>query len=302
MSDNDDAEGGERTHATEEEAAEPAEPERADEDGNRASFSPWDELQEAFGDTKAMQVVVDDGLPTVRVSEGNDAHAPALSVAEFCCLEDTSQFVIRGPWREIAAKFEPKDVQRAPDGRYRVKIDVVLERLQLLIARMRKEAREASHAGAEIDDKTALSALLCSWRVQNALGARRTAADRAVASSEVLVAQMVPAGDPDWVEVEPLRAVCAHLVLQLGPLTDNEKAMGYSKGWLQRFCSVRRTVAGSFMRLTDDAMRACNVRDPIDSSGLELMREMDEVQVERSATRVMLPLFRGSAAAVPENR
>lgn len=300
MSDDDDADG-ERTGASIDEAVEPGgRPEKIGDDPNRASFSPWDEVQEAFGTPRALEVVIEEGMPTVRVPEGNDAHAPALSHESFCCIENVSSFVIRGPWRELAAEFKPEEVERAKDGRYRVAASVVIERLQMPLTRAKKEidARNKDANVPAVTLKDVLISLLQSWRIQNALASSaQQGVDRAVAMQQVMIAQMgaqMPA-DPDWVELEPLRPACRNLVQQVLPLTEQEKALGYTKGWLKRYCSVRRTVAGAFMELTDDAMRACNVRDPVDVPGLELMTNFDLVQIRRSAERTLLPLFSATA-------
>lgn len=302
MSDNDDADG-ERTGASIDEAVEPeGGGEKIGDDPARDSFSPWDEVHEAFGDARALEVVIEEGMPTVRVPEGNDAHAPALTHENFTCIENVSGFVIRGPWREVAAEFKPEEVERAKDGRFRVPASVVLERLQMPLTRAKKEYEQRNKDGPDITLKDVLISLLQSWRIQNALGSSGgQGMDRAVAMQQVLVAQMgsqMPA-DPDWVEVEPVRPACRNLVQQVVPLTEQEKALGYTKGWLKRYCSVRRTVAGAFMELTDHAIRACNVRDPLDVPGLELMTDFDLVQLGRSKERVLLPLFQATANKNP---
>ena len=60
-----------------------------------------------------------DGLPKPAVNTAiADAFVPPLEVQTFICMADTSWFVFRDERRRIVAKFDPSEVERAPDGTY----------------------------------------------------------------------------------------------------------------------------------------------------------------------------------------
>ena len=91
--------------------------------------------------------------------------------------------------------------------------------------------------------------------------------------------------------VHPVRPECKHYLRQLIP--PPEGTVGLKFGQMQRFCMLRRTLTGAFMSLTDEAMRACGQREPIDAKTTELMDEMDEIKIRQGRERVMLPMFAG---------
>jgi hypothetical protein len=63
-----------------------------------------------------------DGMPRpVAPASVKLAQAPLLLPETFVCMADTSKFVVRDMDGEITRTFEPSEVERAPNGRYRVR-------------------------------------------------------------------------------------------------------------------------------------------------------------------------------------
>jgi hypothetical protein len=89
-----------------------------------------DALYQAFtNEPTPMGMDPTDGLPKPIVSQAwKDAQAPDLDPSRFVCMADTSRFVRRNDWGEAVVEFTPAEVQRAPNGRYRVARDVARER------------------------------------------------------------------------------------------------------------------------------------------------------------------------------
>lgn len=77
--------------------------------------------QQSSAPPDAIGMDPEDGMPKQIPSTAvEDSRAPALRVATFVCMADTSKFVIRDRWGEVEQEFAPDEVGRAPDGRYRV--------------------------------------------------------------------------------------------------------------------------------------------------------------------------------------
>lgn len=95
----------------------------------------------------------------------------------------------------------------------------------------------------------------------------------------------------DTVEVEPIRRQCEHYLLQLRPPPPS-MAHILKYGELNRYCTARRSVAGAFLSLKDDAMRACSLRSPPDGKSAELLRSFDTDLAEKSKHRSFERMFR----------
>jgi hypothetical protein len=115
------------------EARDSAEPEETAIDHTEGSadaeteFHPFDEVDEDFQPGPAMRVMGPDGIPQT-VDTTTESDIPALSTESLVCMGDYSKFVRRNEWGETVVEFTPAEVQRAPDGRYRVAREVAEER------------------------------------------------------------------------------------------------------------------------------------------------------------------------------
>lgn len=67
-----------------------------------------------------------DGLPRPIVSQAwQDAQAPELDPARFVCMADCSSFVLRDSWGAPIVTLARKEVERAPDGRWRISLQTL---------------------------------------------------------------------------------------------------------------------------------------------------------------------------------
>lgn len=82
------------------------------------------ELWESYPDSPHAEYGMDplDGMPKPTVPHSLKlAQAPDLLPETFVCMADTSVFVRRDALGRITARFEPEEVERAPNGRYYLK-------------------------------------------------------------------------------------------------------------------------------------------------------------------------------------
>lgn len=173
--------------------------------------------QQSSAPPDAIGMDPEDGIPKQIPSTAiEDSRAPALSVARFVCMADTSEFVIRGLWGEVLQRFEPAKVTRAPDGRYR--------------------------------------AQTCHVHVQ-----------------------LRPPGQPQYVEVEPIRPQCQHYVRQLVPWPDNPDVKR-----CQRYCAALKNEQGELLSLADQEILACEIRVPRTEDD-EQIDDFDQLIISRGA-------------------
>jgi hypothetical protein len=154
---------------------------KATEDAE-TEFHPFDEVDEDFKPSPALRVSGPDGLP-LTVDQTTQSDIPALSKDTLICMGDFSSFVVRDDWGEAMLVFAPVDVERAPNGRWRVAKAKVLERKDML-------AEERKRLGG------------------NALGA----SDEAIMERFLSAREIYTQGP--YLPVEPVRPPCRHYVRQ----------------------------------------------------------------------------------------
>lgn len=74
------------------------------------------------------KVMGSDGLPHLNAPE-NRSDIPELSEATLICMAICSKFVVRNKWGDILAEFTAEEVNRAPNGKYRVPWELARKRL-----------------------------------------------------------------------------------------------------------------------------------------------------------------------------
>jgi len=238
-----------------------------------SEFSPFDEVDEEFKPGPDVRVTGPDGLP-LTVDQTAESDIPSLSTTTLVCMGDYSLFVLRHHWRETVGFFEPPLVERAPDGRYRVALDVVLERMKLRIEQHRKLFEKLRGEFSAADRSGAL-------------------AEQKLSDIQVLSALLARPGelhgfDPQWIVVEPLRPPCQHYVRQKTSFHLNARYQLFV-----RLCSARRTTEGTFMTVRDTGMWACDMRFPFDSESVKALDEFDQTKIEQGKTVKRLPMFGG---------
>jgi len=122
---------------SDEPSAEDEAPESADgQDDDPEELDIRDEYQRAFGEAKPLAYTGGEWTSNERelpapIADGDlaDAWVPPFLPETQVCIADTQKFVIRDAWRDIVAEFEPKEVERAPNGNYRVPLALAQERV-----------------------------------------------------------------------------------------------------------------------------------------------------------------------------
>lgn len=175
-----------------------------------------------------------DGLPRPIVSQAwKDAQAPALDLARFVCMADCSAFVIRDSWGAPIVRLDPAEVDRAPDGRWRVKAETLALKVKDRIdaARSARRSRDKRHRPPGVSAPKRTDAEMC---------------------------ELMFSGSDGYCIVEPLRPQCHHYARQLIPFPDDrEHTMAI------RLCTARRTDEGEFLDVGNQQVLACELRSPV---------------------------------------
>ncbi len=95
--------------------------------GGDVEFHPFEEFDDEYNPRPIQAVQGEDGLPTVP-DQTSASDIPVLSKETMVCMADYSKFVIRDRWGAVIAEFEPMDVDRAPNGAWRVLTKVAIEK------------------------------------------------------------------------------------------------------------------------------------------------------------------------------
>lgn len=187
-----------------------------------------------------------DGLPRPVVSQAlADAQAPELDRARFVCMADCSSFVIRDTWGKIIVSLEPSEVERAPDGRWRVATATLIPKVKDRIDAARRRWQERAAPGY----------------------------DRERSDADVCVT-LFGGGDDDggsYCMVDPLRPQCSHYARQLVPFPEERE-----RSLAIRLCTARRTDEGEFLDLGNQQILACELREPVFGNEAEQIDAFDE--------------------------
>lgn len=227
-------------------------------------FTHMDEQHEIFTGQPEMRVIADDGLPAPVVDDVVlDAHAPPyIPETNQVCAALDHVFVIRAVNDgDVLASWPADKVRRVPNGEYR-----------------------ASLTDCEMGEK-----------LTKEVGPQITEPARGAAIRDVLGRHC-----RDWgyaldgetldIQVEPLRPRCEYYLLQLRPPS---KSMEYvlKQGELTRHCMLRRSVAGAFMGLGNEAMKACSARMPFDLETDEKIVYFERTLADKGRHRTYHPMF-----------
>lgn len=88
------------------------------------------------------------------------------------------------------------------------------------------------------------------------------------------------------VAVRPIREACSRYKRQLAGADD---LAGVTTIW--RYCEALRTVGGAYLQVNDEAIYACELREPRDPSTEASIRAFDERKMRQGKERVYLPMF-----------
>jgi hypothetical protein len=95
----------------------------------------------------------------------------------------------------------------------------------------------------------------------------------------------------DAVLVRPIREGCVHYKRQMFANDDVSDPSAPGHRLMFRNCMMRRSVGGAFMSLRDEAVYACDYRNPPTLASSKLLDETDESILQKSANRTLVPLF-----------
>jgi len=294
-------------------------PARGDEPQN-CQYLPSDEIAEQMELAEVrMGTSLLDGLP-VPLDEGSMAlsTAPAFTVDNVICIEDASTYV------EV-----PQDLLRDGERRGLAHLDGPRARRErslrwlglacganIALAAVLWLAFDAPFGAFLCAAGGAFAGIRAFWpdRLPPHFGARHVlASDRLAFAPEdvqtrawgpaetdvVHVARVRdalalpaggPAASPEYVIVRPRREACSHYRRQVLANDDVEDGQP-GRRLIFRNCMMRRSVGGAFMSLRDEAVFACDYRDPPTLASKALADSLDADILRKSAERQMVSLF-----------
>ncbi len=236
------------------------------EGDNDVDFRPFEEFDDEYEPRPMQAVMGEDGLPTVP-DQTAASDIPVLSKETMVCMADHSKFVIRDRWGEVIAEFQPLEVERAPNGTWRVPIKIAVERAEAALTAVK------TTEDMDLPDSSLLAA---------------------VASKFVRIAYeegygvQSPRHNDEWIEVEPVRPECRFYVRQLLHPGSIE---GAKKGIMLRACGARRDTSGAMMQLRDSGMLACGIREPRSTDAEYKLDEFDAEKIRQGQQREHLSMF-----------
>lgn len=233
-----------------------------------------DELSEAFV-AEPLQMVISpvDGLPIPGDESSTLAEAPPFSIDTVVCIEDERTFVELFGDEVIVPAESPNSfivvdrTRYTPKGEERPRMTFAPDRV---VTRWGRKFVELS--GPE-------------WQAVH---------------DEML--EDMPAGktmavfdSTPFMGVRPARERCAFYKRQVFSNDDQPDPRSLGHHIVFRNCTARRSVGGAFMSLRDEAMHACDYRDPPEPKSVEKhLDAKDRERLDRVVTRV--PLFNIPAA------
>ncbi len=200
-----------------------------------------------------------DRMP-VPVAPDNQDRPPPLAVDTLVCMEDRRSFVIRNSDGSIWVSFEPKEVQRLPNGEYAVEIDPLMATVNRTYPD-RVVHEQSRQNFTSVDSETRLN-----WeefRVPDPRGGYRTI-----------------------IRVEPIRPICEHyLRIQTDISADRERR------YLTRSCMAQRSETGEYTSVGDAAIFACSLRSPRHLESEQILEDFDALSMRQSLERVQAGSF-----------
>lgn len=205
-----------------------------------------EELQDAYrSETAKVVISPEDGLPIPADESSEMALAPEFTVEKVVCVEDESEYV------EV---FVEEDVGRSYDARGRNRFQII-------------SAYRVSEGMASVPGSPDVRKLRRTYKPDGTLTDRERFLPEQTIEKWGL--RFGVRSDGTLVHVRPRRERCIHykrqILLQDGASDPDEK---YTKT-VYRNCMARRSVGGAFMSVSNEAILACDYRDPPDPDSIE---------------------------------
>ncbi len=229
-----------------------------------AEFKAHEEIAEAFPLEEIPLVFMPDGMPSPVDPEGALPLAHPFSIESVVCIEDTRTYV------ELY-QDEIREILRA-------RIDIP------------QEIRVAPHTNVSRYD------------TQGRENKRREFEDSKVYHRYGLsmVVEKVPLGSSSipCVFVRPIRERCKFYKRQVFAL-DGTKLGDDGHFLVFRNCTMRRSVGGAFLSLRDEAVYACDYRDPPDMRSVKkYLDDKDNAKLKNRPDLTLVPMFGGEGEDV----
>jgi hypothetical protein len=234
-------------------------------------WDPFDQFADSYAPKPIPRVVGADGMPTPALADPI-SDIPALSPDTLVCMERTERFVLRNVWGDVMAEFTSDEAERAPNGRWRAKREIVVERMKMEAQRVRAYCKKHVESGTDpTGDMASLMAL----------------------SDPDLIFTLLPrvnddnyAVNRDWMEVFPVRPRCEHYVRQM-----MQTEFGPEHPEVYRLCAARRSTEGAMMGVGEVGVYSCDMRSPPDPDTLQRVDDFDRTKIEQGKQRTYLPMF-----------
>jgi len=227
-----------------------------------------EELQDSFRPKTAVVVMsTTDGLPIPADESAEPPIAPAFTIDHVVCVEDDREYV------EVFREEQTSGITRA---------------LAVLIpvwSKALKPSRGATHR----------------WRYDNEgkeVARRSFDPSRVLERWGVMFVELKKdelVGDEAegmLVAVRPLRPRCKYYMRQIILQDGNADPDEFGTKKLFRNCMIRRSVGGAFMSVSDEAILACDYRDPPEPNSVEkYLDKPDRAHLRSDAHTKKLPIF-----------
>jgi len=228
-----------------------------------AEFSMRSEIDEAFApETDVMVAHPDDGMPVPANESGDLALAPPFTREHVVCIEDARSFV------EVFEEERSDYEMHAAQGVHPLPSDKISSKI---VYRSKYDGE-----GHEIERKT-----FKPGEVVELWGTRVVALPRDDQAQE-----------PMYVLVRPIRERCCHYKRQLFGHDSQPNPKEFGSKMLFENCTMRRSVGGAFMAISNEAVYACDYRSPPDPASVK--HHLDEPAEKKLRDRpheVHLPLY-----------
>lgn len=288
---------------------------------HEAQYRPMDEIDDQYvPQTIRMAMSEVDGLPVPVGDDTQFAFAPAFTPDNVICIEDTSSYV--EVFEEDLRPEERVFIERMNAPRHRTirrtaffgsviailvwacvpaggatTVYAALLTTGMVLAGLWEAHRRSRLVGAR-------SRYDANAGVHSGDGAFKFDSDRAYSIDGVWLARVDASRDPtapqaskpvpvpfQRVVVRPVRERCKHYKRQMFSNDDQPDVNTPGHYIVFRNCTVRRSVGGAFMSVSNEAVYGCDYRDPPCPGSSSRIDKADENILRQGAERQMVPLF-----------
>ena len=245
-------------------------PGERDDTPDNCSFSPMDEVEEAFP-VVPIPLVIDptDGL--IRPVDQSECYSPAFCEDNVVCIADERMFVevFHEELLDLGWSFHSRSLEYITPER-----------------------------GTRLSTDDASSGFIVNVRKRfDSSGAERTRLQFKPSATMVLWGEKfgTPSVDGEIVAiipVKPIREKCCYYMRQVFANQAQPDPTAIGSRTLYVHCTRRRSVGGAFMSLSDEAIYACDHRDPPDKTSVDRdLDAFDQKRLRERPDRTLVAMF-----------